>query len=63
MTLAIVLRCLAGLIIGLTTTGLLAPVLIQTHTSPNLLVQAVGAGSLLFSHVNDAGFWMFKRIR
>ena len=43
---------------GLTTAGLVAPLLIQTHT--NLMVLAVGAGSLMFSHVNDAGFWMFK---
>jgi Gnt-I system high-affinity gluconate transporter len=25
-----------------------------------LMVLAVGAGSLLFSHVNDTGFWLFK---
>ena len=24
------------------------------------MVLAVGAGSLMFSHVNDSGFWMFK---
>jgi Gnt-I system high-affinity gluconate transporter len=24
------------------------------------MVLSVGAGSLAFSHVNDAGFWMFK---
>ena len=24
------------------------------------MILAVGAGSLMFSHVNDAGFWMFK---
>jgi Gnt-I system high-affinity gluconate transporter len=24
------------------------------------MVLAVGAGSLMFSHVNDAGFWLFK---
>jgi Gnt-I system high-affinity gluconate transporter len=23
-------------------------------------VLAVGSGSLLFSHVNDSGFWLFK---
>jgi GntP family gluconate:H+ symporter len=28
------------------------------HTS--LLVLAIGAGSLFFSHVNDAGFWLVK---
>jgi len=25
-----------------------------------LVVLAVGAGSLFFSHVNDAGFWLVK---
>jgi Gnt-I system high-affinity gluconate transporter len=24
------------------------------------MVLAIGAGSLMFSHVNDSGFWMFK---
>jgi Gnt-I system high-affinity gluconate transporter len=24
------------------------------------MVLATGAGSLMFSHVNDGGFWMFK---
>jgi len=27
---------------------------------PNLMVLSVGAGSLMFSHVNDGGFWLFK---
>jgi GntP family gluconate:H+ symporter len=26
----------------------------------SLLVLAIGAGSLFFSHVNDAGFWLVK---
>ena len=26
----------------------------------SLVVLAVGAGSLFFSHVNDAGFWLVK---
>ena len=30
------------------------------HTSPELLVLATGAGSLMLSHVNDAGFWLIK---
>ncbi len=29
-----------------------------THSA--LLVLAIGCGSLFFSHVNDAGFWMVK---
>ena len=27
----------------------------------SLLVLAIGAGSLFFSHVNDAGFWLTKQ--
>ena len=41
--------------------GLVAPLaagMSTTHTS--LLVLAVGAGSVFFSHVNDAGFWLVK---
>ena len=30
------------------------------NVDPNLMVLAVGAGSLMFSHVNDSGFWMAK---
>jgi GntP family gluconate:H+ symporter len=30
------------------------------HESPALLTLAIGAGSLFFSHVNDAGFWLVK---
>ena len=45
---------------GLTAAGIMAPVLAGTSTDPNLMVLSIGAGSLLFSHVNDSGFWMFK---
>jgi GntP family gluconate:H+ symporter len=41
--------------------GLVAPLaadMSSTHAA--LLVLAIGAGSLFFSHVNDAGFWMVK---
>ncbi|GAA2364731.1 gluconate:H+ symporter [Streptomyces cuspidosporus] len=41
--------------------GLMAPLaadMSTTHTA--LLVLAIGAGSLFFSHVNDAGFWLVK---
>ena len=27
---------------------------------PNLMVLAIGSGSLVCSHVNDSAFWMFK---
>ncbi len=45
---------------GLTTAGIIAPLLITSGVDPNLMVLAIGAGSLMFSHVNDPGFWMFK---
>jgi len=32
----------------------------MTDVSPELMVLAIGSGSLMLSHVNDAGFWMFK---
>ncbi|WP_240686947.1 gluconate:H+ symporter [Amycolatopsis suaedae] len=41
--------------------GIVAPLaatLDPTHSA--LLVLAIGAGSLFFSHVNDAGFWLVK---
>lgn len=59
---AAVLRLCLGsaTIAGLTAAGIVAPLAIQSHVDPNLMVLSVGAGSLLFSHVNDPGFWLFK---
>lgn len=45
---------------GLTTAGIIAPLVVQTGANPNLMVLAVGSGSIIFSHVNDSGFWLFK---
>lgn len=45
---------------GLTAAGIIAPLMGQIDADPNLMVLSVGAGSLLFSHVNDSGFWMYK---
>ncbi|MBT33586.1 MAG: gluconate transporter [Thalassobius sp.] len=45
---------------GLTSAGIMLPLIGQTGVDPNLMVLATGAGSLMFSHVNDSGFWMFK---
>ena len=45
---------------GLTTAGIVAPLITTTGADPNLMVLATGAGSLFFSHVNDSGFWLFK---
>ncbi|WP_231490407.1 gluconate:H+ symporter [Pedobacter sp. Leaf170] len=44
---------------ALTASGIVLP-FIGIGASPELMVLAVGAGSLMFSHVNDTGFWMFK---
>jgi Gnt-I system high-affinity gluconate transporter len=45
---------------GLTAAGILAPVVASGGADPNLMVLAIGAGSLFCSHVNDAAFWLFK---
>jgi H+/gluconate symporter-like permease len=45
---------------GLTASGIVLPFAMQAGVHPELMVLAVGAGSLFFSHVNDTGFWMFK---
>ncbi|XRD25145.1 gluconate:H+ symporter [Lysinibacillus fusiformis] len=45
---------------ALTTAGLVIPMLGQHDVNLALVVLATGAGSLIASHVNDAGFWMFK---
>jgi gluconate:H+ symporter, GntP family len=43
-----------------TAAGIVAPIAAATHASPELLVLATGAGSLMLSHVNDSGFWLIK---
>jgi GntP family gluconate:H+ symporter len=44
-----------------TAAGILAPLATHLSTShTSLLVLAIGSGSLIFSHVNDAGFWLVK---
>ncbi|MGZ3999493.1 MAG: gluconate:H+ symporter, partial [Mucilaginibacter sp.] len=46
---------------GLTAAGIMSTMVLHDPTiNPNLMVLAIGAGSLAFSHVNDGGFWMFK---
>ena len=45
---------------GLTAAGMIAPMIVGSHINPSLIVLATGAGSLMFSHVNDSGFWLFK---
>ena len=48
-------------IAGLTAAGIMLPLLqTQTGVHPELMVLAIGAGSLMLSHINDPGFWLFK---
>lgn len=58
---AIIRVCVgSATVAGLTTAGIIAPLVIQTGANPELMVLAIGSGSLMFSHVNDPGFWLFK---
>lgn len=45
---------------GLTTAGIVLPLVQSSGVSPELMVLSIGAGSLMLSHVNDSGFWLFK---
>jgi Gnt-I system high-affinity gluconate transporter len=60
--LAMVIRIALGsaTIAGLTAAGIVQPLVAAGGVDPNLMVLAIGAGSLMCSHVNDSGFWMFK---
>ncbi|KAF1720288.1 gluconate:H+ symporter [Pseudoxanthomonas wuyuanensis] len=44
----------------ITAAGIVGPLIATTDVSPELMVLAVGAGSVFGSHVNDSAFWMFK---
>ncbi len=45
---------------GLTAAGIVMPLVTGTNVNHELMVLAVGSGSLMCSHVNDSGFWIFK---
>ncbi|MFE9428210.1 gluconate:H+ symporter [Kitasatospora sp. NPDC006697] len=60
---AVLIRLATGsaTVATITAAGIVSPLaagMSGTHSA--LLVLAVGAGSLFFSHVNDAGFWLVK---
>ncbi len=58
---AIIRVCIgSATIAGLTAAGMILPLVASGDVNPNLMVLSIGAGSLMFSHVNDTGFWMFK---
>jgi len=45
---------------AITAAGIVAPLAGPGMASPELMVLAVGSGSVFGSHINDSGFWMFK---
>ena len=60
---AVLIRLATGsaTVATVTASGILAPLAAGMSTGEvSLLVLAIGAGSVFFSHVNDAGFWLVK---
>jgi Gnt-I system high-affinity gluconate transporter len=59
---ATVLRFCVGsaTVAGITTAGIVLPLVTGGDVKPELMVLAIGSGSLMFGHVNDGGFWLFK---
>jgi Gnt-I system high-affinity gluconate transporter len=45
---------------GITTAGIVLPLVQGSNVSPELMVLAIGSGSLMTAHVNDGGFWLVK---
>lgn len=58
---AIIRLCVgSATVAGLTAAGIIAPLMSHINADPNLMILAIGSGSIFCSHVNDTGFWMFK---
>lgn len=60
---AVLIRLATGsaTVATVTAAGIVAPLAAgENATHVALIVLAIGAGSLFFSHVNDAGFWLVK---
>jgi GntP family gluconate:H+ symporter len=62
LTAALVRLATGSATVAMTTAaGIVAPIALQSGGAhPELLAIATGAGSLIFSHVNDGGFWLVK---
>ena len=66
IVLAWVVAALLRLTIGsstvatITAAGIMLPIVAVSGVKPELMVLATGSGSIMFSHFNDVGFWMFK---
>jgi len=59
---ATILRFCVGsaTVAGITTAGIVLPLVTNGTVNSELMVLAIGSGSLMFGHVNDGGFWLFK---
>jgi Gnt-I system high-affinity gluconate transporter len=59
---ATILRFCVGsaTVAGITAAGIVLPLVSGTDVKPELMVLAIGSGSLMVGHVNDGGFWLFK---
>ncbi len=59
---AVAIRLAAGsaTVATITAVGVMPGVVATSGVSPELVVLAIGAGSVFFSHVNDPGFWLVK---
>jgi Gnt-I system high-affinity gluconate transporter len=58
---AVIRGCVgSATVAALTAGGVLLPLVVTSGVDPNLFALSIGAGSLMFSHVNDSGFWLFK---
>ena len=60
---AVLIRLATGsaTVATVTAAGIVTPILaVDPTVNPVLVVLAIGAGSVFFSHVNDAGFWLVR---
>jgi GntP family gluconate:H+ symporter len=59
---AVLIRVATGsaTVATITAAGVMSGVVTASGASPEWVVLAIGAGSVFFSHVNDAGFWQVK---
>ena len=61
---AVLIRLATGsaTVATITAAGIMAPIAADSpDVNASLLALAIGAGSLFFSHVNDAGFWLINQ--
>jgi len=59
---ATILRIALGsaTVAGITTAGIVLPLVQSSGVNPELMVLAIGSGSIMAAHINDGGFWLVK---